>query len=64
MLATVTVEPPELGAAVKTKVLAVVVAVVLSAEALGAVFTRKTDSLFKVTKVVPAVFAEAASLGV
>jgi hypothetical protein len=29
-------------------------------EAFGAVFTRKIDSLFNVTLVVPAVFAEAA----
>ena len=63
---TLGVEAPLLGAAARVKVDAVVVlfAELNKAEAFGAVLTRKIESLFKVTLVVPAVFAEAASLGV
>jgi hypothetical protein len=63
MLVTVTAEPPKLGAEANVKVALALVAVVLNAEAFGAVLTRKIESLFNVTKVVPAVFADAASLG-
>jgi hypothetical protein len=60
---TSTATPPMLGAALKVRGDAVA-AVLTEVLALGEVFTRRIDSLFKVTLVVPAVLAEAASLGV
>jgi len=63
MYGTATVEPALLGAEVKVKVERLVVAVVLNAEALAAVFTRRIDSLFKVTSVVPNVLGDDDVLG-
>jgi len=63
MYGTGTVDPALLGAAVKVKVSLLVVAVVLNAEALAAVFTRRIDSLFKVTSDVPNVLGEEVVLG-
>jgi uncharacterized membrane protein len=61
--ATAIVAPAVLGAAVKSKVVLLVVAVVLKAEALAAVLTRRIDSLFKVTSVVPNVLGDDVVLG-
>ena len=47
-----------LGAAFKDKVALLVFVVVLNAEAFGAVFTRRTESLCKVTRDVPNELAE------
>ena len=52
-----------LGTAVNMIDVVVLPVELYKADALGEVFTRKIDSLFKVTNAVPAVFAEAASLG-
>ena len=47
-----------LGAAFKDRVVLLVFVVVLNAEAKGAVFTRRTESLCKVTRDVPNELAE------
>ena len=60
---TVTGEPALLGTAVKLKALPVEAALV-SVDARGAVFTRNTVSLLKVTLVVPKMLGEAELLGV
>ena len=60
---TVTVEPALLGVAVKLKAVPVE-AVLVKVEATGAVFTRNTVSLLKVTLVVPKVLGVAELLGV
>ena len=60
---TVTAAPALLGAAVKETVVPADVALA-RVEATGAVFTRNTVSLFKVTLVVPNVLGDAAVLGV
>ena len=51
-------DPALLGAAFKDKVALLVFVVVLNAEAIGAVFTRRTESLCKVTRDVPNELAE------
>ena len=56
--ATDTADPALLGAAFKDKVALLVFVVVLNAEAFGAVFTRRTESLCKVTRDVPNELAE------
>jgi len=63
ILVTVTADPALLGAAVKYKVVLAVEAAELNVEALGAVFTRRIDSLFKVTSDVPKVLGEDELLG-
>ena len=60
---TVTAAPALLGAAVKETVVPADAALA-KVEATGAVFTRNTVSLFKVTLVVPNVLGDAAVLGV
>ena len=59
---TETAVPALLGAEVKVRAV-VVVAAALSADALAAVFTRRIDSLFKVTSDVPNVLGDDVVLG-
>ena len=59
----VTAVPALLGAAVNVKLLPAE-ATLVKEEATGAVFTRNTVSLFKVTLVVPNVLGDEAELGV